>query len=97
MKRKDNDETLGNVISRLLKLYRLEEGVHSVRIVQEWENIMGPSVAKYTQDIQLQKERLIITLTSAPLRHELSFNKEKIRCRLNESFGSELIKEVVLR
>jgi hypothetical protein len=45
----------------------------------------------------VRKGVLYLQILSAPLKHELSFAKDKIRALLNEHLGEEFIKEVVIR
>jgi len=64
---------------------------------QVWEEIMGSTIAKYTDKIQVVGSTLFIHTQVAPLKQELQFQKEKIIERVNELMGEKLIKEVVIR
>ncbi len=97
MQRKNNEESLDAVIDRLLRAYGLEDGYYAAAISTFWEKMMGPSVAKRTTTIQLEKGVLSIHLDSPTLRQELSFAKDKIAARINEELGYRLVKEVRLR
>ena len=97
MSRKENEENLGDVITRLLKAYGLEEGYYAAAIVTHWENLMGPAVARRTQSIKIQKGVLIVKIESAALRQELSYSKDKIMSTINKELGLRIIKSVELR
>ena len=97
MSRKENEENLGDVITRLLKAYGLEEGYYAAAIVTHWEKMMGPAVARRTQSIKIQKGVLIVKIESAALRQELSYSKEKIMTQINKELGLRIIKSVELR
>ena len=58
---------------------------------------MGNGVNNYTQNVALRNETLYVELTSAVLRQELSYGKEKIVKMINEELGKEVVKNVVLR
>ena len=64
---------------------------------QAWETTMGSSVAQYTQEVSFRGTTLFVNLTSAPLREELSYGKDKILRHLNETLGAEIISKLVLR
>ncbi len=81
----------------MLEQYRLKGKLNQSRIRNQWERMMGPSIAGYTRDIKLYRGKLFITIESAALRQELSYGKEKIKRNLNEELGEEAIKEVVIR
>ncbi len=95
--RKDNTETLGFVLKKLLKAYRINDRFYQVAIKIEWEKAMGPVVAKRTESVFFKDGRLIITLNSSVLRNELSFAKEKIINTLNQALDEKVIKELDLR
>ena len=57
---------------------------------------MGPLVVKYTKRLTINKGTLTVSVSSAPLRQELMFNKVKIIEMMNKAFGEELVKEVVI-
>ncbi len=97
MKRKDNEEPLGDVIDRLLKAYGLEDGYYAAAIVTHWEKMMGAAIARRTKEVKLVKGKLIISLDSATLRQELSYAKATIAARINKEVMPGLVKEVELR
>jgi hypothetical protein len=89
--------SLKDAMNQFLKNSRLKNGLQSVRIEQIWEEIMGKTIAKYTDKIQIIERTLFITTSVAPLKNELTFQKEMIAERVNEALGEKLIKEVVIR
>ncbi|MFY7899896.1 MAG: DUF721 domain-containing protein, partial [Chitinophagaceae bacterium] len=62
-----------------------------------WEEIMGKTIAKYTEKIQIINQTLFITTHVGPLKNELQYQKQQIIQRINESFGEKVIKEVVIQ
>ncbi len=68
-----------------------------MQIEEVWEQIMGKTIARYTEKLQIIGDKLIITTSVAPLKSELLYQKEKIRSRVNEAFGKKIIEEVIVR
>ncbi len=68
-----------------------------VRIQENWEKLMGKTIARYTQSIQLIDHTLIVTTTVAPLKQELTYSKDKIIKLVNEMLGENIVKEVMIR
>lgn len=58
---------------------------------------MGKTIARYTEKLQIIGDKLIITTSVAPLKHELIYQKEKIKSRVNEAFGQKIIAEVIVQ
>jgi hypothetical protein len=80
-----------------LEKSRLKSPIQALQITAVWEEIMGKTVAKYTERIELVQGSLFITTSVAPLKQELSFQKDLIAGRINEKLGEYVVKEVVIR
>ena len=89
--------SLQDAIKQFLQKSKLKTGIQALRIESIWEEIMGKTVAKYTDKIQIINSTLFITTTVAPLKNELLYQKEKIMERVNEALGEMTIKEVVIK
>ena len=68
-----------------------------MQIEDVWEQIMGKTVARYTDKIKIHGQTLYIETAVAPLRQELLYQKETIVRRVNEALGEVVIKEVVIK
>ena len=68
-----------------------------MQIEEVWEQLMGKTIAKYTDKIQIINNTLFITTHVAPLKNELIYQREMIIKRVNEALGERIIKEVVIQ
>jgi hypothetical protein len=96
-KRTSNDSSVGDILNQIIKTNKLEPGLNQVSVVDAWKNLMGNGVNNYTQNVALRNGTLYVELTSAVLRQELSYGKDKIIKMINEELGKEVVKDVVLR
>ena len=88
---------MGEAMRQFLQHSRLKGNMLALQITEVWEQIMGKTIARYTDKIEIHGTTLYITTNVAPLKQELMYKKEKIRQRVNESLGENLIREVVIR
>ncbi len=95
--RKSDTQKLSDVITEYLKSLKIDRKVNETRIIKMWEPLMGKSVARRTQKIYIRKGVMFIHLESPILRNELSYMKTRIREKLNEEAGEEIIKDIVFR
>lgn len=95
--RKSNTQKLGEVITEYLRSLKIDRKVKETGIINRWEAIMGRSVSKRTKKIWIRKGVMYVHLDSPILRNELSYMKTRIKERLNEQAGEEIIKDIVLR
>ena len=89
--------SMQDAIQQFLKQSRLKSGIQALQIEDVWENIMGKTIAKYTDKIQIINQTLFINTQVGPLRNELLYQKDKIIERVNEALGDKVIKEVVIK
>lgn len=89
--------SLGDALKSFLKNSRLNGSLQALQIEDVWEKLMGKTIAKYTDKIQIHGNTLFITTSMAPLKQELLFQKETILKRVNEALGENVVKEVVIK
>ena len=89
--------SMQDAIKQFLKQSRLKTGIQALQIEDVWEQIMGKTIAKHTDKIQIINHTLFINTTIAPLKNELLYQKDKIIERVNEALGEKVIKEVVIK
>ena len=68
--------SIQEAIKQFLNKSRLKSGIQSLRIEEVWEEVMGKTIAKYTDKIQVINNTLYISTTVAPLKNELLFQKD---------------------
>jgi len=86
-----------DAMKQFLKQSRLKTGIQALQIEDVWEQIMGKTISKYTDKIQIIQQTLFITTSVAPLKNELLYQKDQIIQRVNEALGEKIIKEVVIK
>ena len=89
--------SIGDAIDKFLEQSRIRGSVQALQIGDVWEDIMGKTIARYTEEIRIINDTLFITTHVAPLKQELIFQKEKIKLRVNEALGQNVISEVIVK
>jgi hypothetical protein len=89
--------SIGEALDKFLEQSRLRGSIQALQIGDVWEDIMGKTIARYTEEIRIINDTLFITTHVAPLKQELIFQKEKIKLRVNEALGKKIIKEIVVK
>jgi hypothetical protein len=89
--------SLGDALRKFLNQSHLKGSIQALQIEEVWEQIMGKTVARYTDKIRIHGKTLYIDTAIAPLRQELVYQKETILRRVNEALGEVVIREVVIK
>ncbi|WP_296150005.1 DUF721 domain-containing protein [uncultured Flavobacterium sp.] len=96
-KRLNNENSVGDVLKHIIEANKLQTGIDQITVKEAWISLMGNGVNSYTKEVTLRKNTLYVELTSAVLRQELSYGKEKIIRMINEEFRRDVVKEIVFR
>ena len=95
MKRKDT-QTLDSVIAEWIRENNLEKPLLEHRVVEQWANILGSTIARYSRDIEIKDGMLRVRITNAALRQELFEQRFRLIQKLNEAVGGEAVKDIRL-
>jgi hypothetical protein len=96
-KRFNGEHSIGDVLKEFMQANKLQPGMDKMDVRDAWKSLMGNGVNNYTREILLKGSTLYVELTSAVLREELSYGKEKIIKMINEELRREVVKDIVLR
>ncbi|MEO5681059.1 MAG: DUF721 domain-containing protein [Chitinophagaceae bacterium] len=88
--------SIGDAMQKFLRNSRLHGDIQAMQITDLWEQLMGKTIARYTDSIKIYGSKLYISTKVAPLKQELLFQKENIMLRVNEALRENVIKEVII-
>jgi hypothetical protein len=89
--------SIQDALRQFLNKSRLKGPILALQIDAIWEKIMGKTIARYTEKIEIHGQTLYISTSVAPLKQELLYKKDKIIEYVNEALDEKLIKEVVIK
>jgi predicted nucleic acid-binding Zn ribbon protein len=92
--RRHNDQKLRDVLLAVFQDYALEDKLLEVQLRQRWPEIMGPAVARYTDEIKLSKGVLRLRFSSAPMRDQFRYSTAALRDQVNEALGGNPVRDV---
>lgn len=79
----------------LLNAYQLNAKYEQTKLINSWERLMGEPIAKRTDKIFINNQKLYVKLNSAALKQELNMSKSKILSIFIREFGEVLVEDVV--
>jgi len=92
--RRQNTETLEQVIQRYIKSIGAEQKILEIRVKNSWEELMGTGISQQTKSIFLKGKVLFIKIQSPIVKAELSMLKQNILQRMEEAVGEGSITEI---
>lgn len=95
-KRNRDNISLSDALKGFIKENNLDKGLEKIDAKNAWYAVMGKSIEAYTNSVELKNGTLIVRLSSAPLRQELSYGKSKIITNINEYLRKEVVIDLML-
>jgi predicted nucleic acid-binding Zn ribbon protein len=95
--RESNEQTLKEVIEQLLKAYRIEGKVYEHMLISKYPEVVGPMIARYTENMRIRNRILFLTINSSVVKNELSYAREKLTKSLNDAAGRDVIDKIVIK
>ncbi len=95
--KKQNERLLRDLLGQYARNPKVKPQLFRKKIEQFWPEMMGSWVASETRSIKVEHQKLILSIHSDALRHELHFSQQQILERVNDYLGEEYIKEVIVR
>jgi hypothetical protein len=96
-KRLSNESSISEVLQTFIEKNKLQHGMDKIDVEKAWKDLMGNGVNNYTKEVVLKGSTLYVSLTSAVLREELAYGKQKIISMINEELRKDIVKELILR
>lgn len=87
--------TLKSAIGAMLKSYNIDMKFDEASLVSAWEKIMGKAISNRTSKIYIRDNVMVVTLSSAPLKHELNNSKGKVMALIEKHYGKPIVKDVL--
>ena len=95
--KRNNTEQIGDVLRQFLRQQGLETPLNEYRLVDAWEDVVGPVIARYTTNLFIKNQVLYVSLSSSVIRQELMMGREMLIRNLNAQVGSQVIVNIVFR
>ncbi len=95
--KRSNIQSISTLIAEVLRESGLERPLMERHIIDAWPKVLGPTIARYTGKISINRGVLYVQITSAPLRQELFNCRFQLVDKLQKAVGCEgIIKDIRL-
>ena len=92
--RKAEPTALKEAIDQMYETYHLKRKVDEGTVIALWPKLMGKPIANRTTKLFFKDKKLIVELSSAPLKQELILSKKKILELFSIEIGPGIVEDV---
>ena len=97
VKKKEHIQTLGEALQQLIASLGIEKQVDQYKIFDVWNDVVGEQVAKVAVPQRIHNGVLIVGVSNAPWRNELTFRKKEILDKIHVKTNSQSIHDITFR
>ena len=95
---RQGNEQVGSLLSAVIASNpKLADGYRKYRIKSQWRDISGEYVANATEDISFEGRKMFVKVKSAIIRSEMLQIRRQLIFRINQSVGTNIIDELIVR
>lgn len=93
--RKKDATPLADAFQDLLKAYRLEDTYQEKLLISSWPTLIGKTIADRTSNVYIKDKKLMVKITSGPVKKELQLNKSKVIALIESQIGKGIVDDVI--
>lgn len=91
---KRREQAIHDLIMRNLRAQGLETPLLQKRLIEAWPIVAGEAIARYTTEVSISNQTLIVRLRVPALRADLSMRRQEFVNLLNEYVGNQVIADI---
>ncbi len=90
-------QSLGTVIDALVNQLGIHSKIKQYDVLDVWESVVGTQIAQVTSIDKIEHNVLVVKVSAAPWRTELTFRRKEILEKIHSAMGSDAIKDIRFR
>jgi predicted nucleic acid-binding Zn ribbon protein len=95
--RRSKTMSLAEALNDYIKVMNLGGKLNEASVINSWEETVGKAISSRTSKIYIKDKILYVHLKSSVVRNELLMLRQALKEKINQKFGEETIKDIVLR
>lgn len=96
MEIKHKARSIGELLAEYIHGSELEQPLLERKVVELWPEVLGPTIAQMTGDIQVKNGVLLVHIRSAALKSQLFDIRFDLVRKLNAAAGADVLKDIRL-
>ena len=90
-------QSLSSVIDALVSQLGIHSKIKQYDVLDVWESVVGAQIAQVASIDKIEHNVLVVKVTGAPWRTELTFRKKEILEKIHSVMASDSIKDIRFR
>jgi predicted nucleic acid-binding Zn ribbon protein len=95
--KRQNTQRLQDIVQQIVQSEGMEEKLQEAHVLNHWDQLLGPSVARVTRNKYISRRKLFVQLDSSIVRQQLFMMRCEIVEKLNQQAGAKVIDELILQ
>ncbi|MBO6537026.1 MAG: DUF721 domain-containing protein [Balneolaceae bacterium] len=93
----DKPKKLGSELQNFLDRFPNKKKLKQGMVLSIWAEVVGERIAKHTEDLHFEGDKLACKVSNQVWRHEIHANRFNIAKRLNERMQGQVVADIIVR
>lgn len=93
---KRDARSFGNIFAGIADTLGITEKLREARVMEIWKEILGEQIEINAKMTKFENGKAYIETKSSTWKVEITIRKDKLTERINEIFGEQIVKELII-
>lgn len=90
------ERKVGELVASVFHKMDLDELADSCEVTRVYRQVVGDLISKLTSEIRYDKGILVVKYSSAALKNEISYKKQDLVNKINDSMNRVVVKKLII-
>lgn len=90
-----NEHTLQDLLKRAYHRLEMDDTVCEIEVKDAYYKVVGDLISRLTWSVRFAEGTLTVTVASAALRQELTYRKDSLQAKINDTIGRNAVKKIM--
>ena len=91
---RSNAKPVGDIVRMFMRQEGLEAPYNEYKLIEAWNEVNGEGVSRYTGELFIKNQTLVVKISSPVVKNELSMKRKKLVQQLNNKVGAQVITDI---
>ncbi|MCX8057040.1 MAG: DUF721 domain-containing protein [Ignavibacteria bacterium] len=88
--------SMKDIVQEIIKKYNLDKLLEEEELKEKFEEIVGSQIAQQAKIKSFENGKLTLEVESPVWKNEILLLREKIKEKINTTFGKEIVQQIII-
>lgn len=95
--KRQNGMNIADALQFFAQEMQITGKIEDTQIIDFWRTMAGNSLSAKVKSVYIKDKKMVVTMSSSTAKNELSFMRQEMLEKINETYGESTIEEIILK